>query len=88
MWRWREKEQEEAWFSPSALRPHRNVKVSLILLEDSLQKIRKFTFKFRVCICRKSQVMASHLQGRDSSSGPAPRACLTLRHTHFWVRGW
>lgn len=58
VWRWREEEQEEAWSSPSVLRQHRNVKASLILLEDSLQKIRKFTFKFRVYICRKSQVMA------------------------------
>lgn len=57
VWRWRENE-EEAWSRPSVFRRHRNVKASLTLLEDSLQKIWKFTFKFRVCICRKYQVTA------------------------------
>lgn len=66
VWRWREKEQEEAWSNPSVLRQHRNVKASPVLLEDSLQKIRKFTFKFRVRYLPEISSNGSHLQGRDS----------------------
>lgn len=90
VWRWREKEKEEVWSSPSVLRQQRNVRASFMLLEDSLQKIRKFTFKFRVCICRKYQVMAPTFRAGIAGQAllPGLTLTLTLRNTHFWVRGW
>lgn len=43
------------WVQP--IWQHRNVEASVVLIEDSLPKTRKFTCKFSVSICRKYQAI-------------------------------
>lgn len=57
------------WVQP--IWQHRNVEASVVLIEDSLPKTRKFTCKFSVSICRKYQAIDPHLQSSNYRTGPA-----------------